>query len=87
MVRGFLGGGVTAEVVSRVVAEGFHLLDAAPLRLNSKDTPIPYHPDLWAAIVPLLNRSWKNFVNFLISNNHATGSYHHASAWRIDRRG
>ena len=41
-------GGVTAEVVSRVVADGFHLLDAPPRRLNSKDTPVPYHPNLWA---------------------------------------
>jgi len=48
----FPWGGVTAEIVSRVVAEGFHLLDAAPLRLNARDTPIPYHPDLWAAHRP-----------------------------------
>jgi acetoin:2,6-dichlorophenolindophenol oxidoreductase subunit beta len=48
----FPWGGVTAEVVSRVVAEGFHLLDAAPLRLNARDTPIPYHPNLWAAHRP-----------------------------------
>ena len=48
----FPWGGVTAEVVSRVVAEGFHLLDAPPMRLNSKDTPIPYHPDLWAVHRP-----------------------------------
>jgi acetoin:2,6-dichlorophenolindophenol oxidoreductase subunit beta len=41
-------GGVTAEVVSRVTAEGFHLLDAAPARINAKDTPIPYHPNLWS---------------------------------------
>jgi pyruvate dehydrogenase E1 component beta subunit/2-oxoisovalerate dehydrogenase E1 component beta subunit len=40
-------GGVTAEVVSRVASEGFNLLDAAPQRLNAKDTPIPYHPNLW----------------------------------------
>lgn len=43
----FPWGGLTAEVVSRVVSEGFHLLDAPPKRLNSKDTPIPYHPNLW----------------------------------------
>lgn len=43
----FPWGGVTAEVVSRVVTDGFHLLDAPPKRLNSRDTPIPYHPDLW----------------------------------------
>lgn len=48
----FPWGGVTAEIISRVVAEGFHLLDAAPLRLNARDTPIPYHPDLWAAHRP-----------------------------------
>lgn len=48
----FPWGGVTAEVVSRVVEDGFHLLDAPPLRLNSKDTPIPYHPNLWRAHRP-----------------------------------
>ncbi len=48
----FPWGGVTAEVVSRVVSEGFHLLDAPPMRLNSKDTPVPYHPKLWAAHRP-----------------------------------
>ncbi len=48
----FPWGGVTAEVISRVAAEGFHLLDAAPQRLNAKDTPIPYHPNLWSAHRP-----------------------------------
>ncbi|MEM9237129.1 MAG: transketolase C-terminal domain-containing protein [Verrucomicrobiota bacterium] len=48
----FPWGGVTAEVVSRVVSEGFHLLDAPPKRLNSRDTPVPYHPNLWAAHRP-----------------------------------
>ena len=45
-------GGVTAEVVSRVASEGFNLLDAPPQRLNAKDTPVPYHPNLWAAHRP-----------------------------------
>src|SRR5207249_11222973 len=45
----FPWGGVTAEVIARVTAEGFHLLDAAPQRINAKDTPIPYHPNLWSA--------------------------------------
>ncbi|MGH8024676.1 MAG: transketolase C-terminal domain-containing protein, partial [Limisphaerales bacterium] len=45
-------GGVTAEIVSRVTAEGFGLLDAPPRRLNAKDTPVPYHPNLWAAHRP-----------------------------------
>jgi len=48
----FPWGGVTAEVVSRVCAEGFHLLDAPPARLNARDTPVPYHPQLWAAHRP-----------------------------------
>lgn len=48
----FPWGGVTAEVIARVTAEGFHLLDAPPQRLNSKDTPIPYHPNLWRAHRP-----------------------------------
>lgn len=48
----FPWGGVAAEVVSRVVAEGMHLLDAPPLRLTSKECPIPYHPELWKAHRP-----------------------------------
>ena len=45
-------GGVTAEVIARVTAEGFDLLDAPPQRLNAKDTPIPYHPALWSVHRP-----------------------------------
>ncbi len=52
VAESFPWGGLNAEVISRVVAEGFHLLDAPPMRLNSKDTPIPYHPNLWAAHRP-----------------------------------
>ncbi len=48
----FPWGGVTAEVIARVTSEGFHLLDAPPQRLNSKDTPIPYHVNLWKAHRP-----------------------------------
>ena len=51
----FPWGGVNAEVISRVVTDGFHLLDAAPMRLNSKDTPIPYHPSLWGTHRPTAN--------------------------------
>lgn len=43
----FPWGGATAEIVARVSAEGFHLLDAAPQRVNAKDTPIPSHSNLW----------------------------------------
>src|SRR3954468_19481498 len=45
-------GGVTAEVIARVATEGFGLLDAPPQRLNAKDTPIPYHPNLWSTHRP-----------------------------------
>ena len=38
----------------RVAREAFHLLDAPPMRLNSKDTPIPYHPNLWKAHRPTI---------------------------------
>lgn len=54
----FPWGGVSAEVISRVSSEGFHLLDAAPQRLNSKDTPIPYHPNLWRVHRP----TWQTIV-------------------------
>jgi pyruvate dehydrogenase E1 component beta subunit/2-oxoisovalerate dehydrogenase E1 component beta subunit len=45
-------GGVTAELIARVASEGYGLLDAPPQRLNAKDTPVPYHPNLWAAHRP-----------------------------------
>jgi len=45
-------GGVTAEVLARVATEGFDLLDAPPRRLNAKDTPVPYHPNLWGTHRP-----------------------------------
>lgn len=45
-------GGVTAEVIARVSTEGFDLLDAPPQRLNARDTPVPYHPDLWGTHRP-----------------------------------
>src|SRR6187549_1829481 len=48
----FPWGGATAEVIARVTSQGFHLLDAPPQRLNAKDTPIPYHPNLWRAHRP-----------------------------------
>jgi len=45
-------GGVTAEIIARVASEGFGLLDVPPQRLNAKDTPVPYHPNLWMAHRP-----------------------------------
>ena len=45
-------GGVTAEVIARVACEGYELLDAPPQRLNARNTPVPYHPNLWTAHRP-----------------------------------
>jgi pyruvate/2-oxoglutarate/acetoin dehydrogenase E1 component len=45
-------GGVTAEILARVCSEGFDLLDAPAQRLNAKDTPVPYHPNLWGTHRP-----------------------------------
>jgi acetoin:2,6-dichlorophenolindophenol oxidoreductase subunit beta len=45
-------GGVTAEVIARVASEGLDLLDAPPRRLNAKNTPIPFHPNLWGTHRP-----------------------------------
>lgn len=45
-------GGVTAEVIARVATEGLDLLDIPPQRLNAKDTPVPYHPNLWGVHRP-----------------------------------
>ena len=59
-------GGVCAEVIARVASEGFALLDAPPQRLNAKDTPVPYHPNLWAGHRPTA-RSIAAAVRKLIS--------------------
>jgi len=48
----FPWSGVAAEVIARVTAEGFGLLDAPPQRLNAKDTPVPFHPALWGTHRP-----------------------------------
>src|SRR6266576_1451676 len=61
----FPWGGVTAEVIARVTAEGFHLLDAPPLRIHAKDTPIPYHPNLWSAHRPSAKTSAEKVRNLL----------------------
>src|SRR6476469_5437895 len=45
-------GGVTAEILARVASDGFGLLDAPPMRLNAKDTTVPYHPNLWGTHRP-----------------------------------
>jgi len=58
-------GGVTAEVIARVATEALDLLDAPPQRLNAKDTPIPYHPNLWSVHRPT-SRSISNAARKLL---------------------
>ena len=52
----FPWGGATAEIIARVTAEVFSLLDAAPQRLNAKDT-IRIIPISGRRIVPMQKRS------------------------------
>jgi pyruvate dehydrogenase E1 component beta subunit/2-oxoisovalerate dehydrogenase E1 component beta subunit len=56
-------GGVNAEVIAQVVTHGFHLLDAPPQRINSRDTPIPYNPALWHA-----HRPWNQDITLAARN-------------------
>jgi pyruvate dehydrogenase E1 component beta subunit/2-oxoisovalerate dehydrogenase E1 component beta subunit len=53
-------GGVTAEVIARVATEAFGMLDAPPQRLNAKDTPVPYHPNLWRRIGTCVDGAARN---------------------------
>jgi pyruvate dehydrogenase E1 component beta subunit/2-oxoisovalerate dehydrogenase E1 component beta subunit len=46
--EGFPFGGPTAEVAALVAEKGFAYLDAPPVRLAARDTPIPFHPELFA---------------------------------------
>ena len=87
-------GGVTAEVIARVASEGFGLLDAPPQRLNAKDTPVPYHPNLWAAhrptarsIAAAARRLLADAMNRSTPDPHAFDSHHHATTRRVHRRG
>lgn len=45
-------GGFGAEIIARLVGEQFHELDAAPLRIASADTPVPFAPELEQAYRP-----------------------------------
>lgn len=50
--EGWPVGGPGAEVAALVAERGFTYLDAPPVRLAAQDTPIPFHPDLFAAHHP-----------------------------------
>ena len=60
-------GGVTAEVLARVATDGFGLLDVPPMRLNAKDTPVPFHPNLWGTHRPTaqtISRKMRELLRF-----------------------
>ena len=82
----FPWGGVTAEVVARVASEGFALLDAPPVRLNAKDTPVPYHPNLWAAHPRPEPSPPRPAISCAVRTLYAANSHHHAPTRRIHRR-
>ena len=48
------GGGLVLPVLTLSVVQAVPLMrvDAPPQRLNAKDTPVPFHPNLWAAHRP-----------------------------------
>jgi pyruvate/2-oxoglutarate/acetoin dehydrogenase E1 component len=46
------GAATAADSVALATEQGFQYLDAPPLRLCARDTPVPYHPDLFAAHHP-----------------------------------
>ena len=49
-------GSVAAEVLAVASHQGFHYLDAPPMRLCALDVPIPSHPALMAAQRPNADR-------------------------------
>jgi pyruvate/2-oxoglutarate/acetoin dehydrogenase E1 component len=50
--EGSRAGGFASEVVARVVDEVYDSLQAAPVRVTAKDTPIPYAAQLERAVMP-----------------------------------
>jgi pyruvate dehydrogenase E1 component beta subunit len=44
--------GVGAEIVTCALEDAFDYFDAPPVRICGKNVPIPYNPDLEAAVVP-----------------------------------
>ncbi len=59
-----LTGGFGAELVARLTGELFHELDAAPLRIASMDTPVPFAPELEAIYRPSRDRIVEALVNW-----------------------
>jgi 2-oxoisovalerate dehydrogenase E1 component len=48
--------GFGAELVAQLVGDEFHELDAAPLRIASADTPVPFAPELESVYRPSRDR-------------------------------
>ena len=64
------------EALAYLGREGFHLLDAPPQRLNSRDPPVPYHPKLWESHRPTFESILEvtaAFANSPITNPGGTG--------------
>jgi 2-oxoisovalerate dehydrogenase E1 component len=57
--------GFGAELVSRLVEETFHELDAAPLRLASLDLPVPFAPELEAEFRPTFDKVVNRIVAWM----------------------
>jgi 2-oxoisovalerate dehydrogenase E1 component len=63
--EGRLTGGFGAELVARLTGELFHELDAAPLRIASLDSPVPFAPELEAVYRPTRDRIVDSLVRWL----------------------
>ncbi|TFG60484.1 MAG: alpha-ketoacid dehydrogenase subunit beta [Spirochaetales bacterium] len=48
--------GVGAEVIARVMEQGFDLLEAPVVRIGALDSPIPFSPVLEAAVLPSIGK-------------------------------
>jgi pyruvate dehydrogenase E1 component beta subunit len=50
--EGWRSGGISAEIMARIVEQGFYELDAPPVRVCGAEVPIPYPKHLEDAAVP-----------------------------------
>lgn len=57
--------GFGAELVARLVGEQFHDLDAAPLRIASADSPVPFAPQLEAVYRPSRDSIVESLIDWL----------------------
>jgi len=62
--EGRLTCGFGAELVARITGEMFHELDAAPLRIASLDSPVPFAPELEAVYRPSRERVIEALINW-----------------------